>query len=156
MNLVQSSSTTQSPVTVSHGHRLLQVGAGLLLVTSLQGFLIPALASPRIALSAHTLAVFQSLLFLALGLVWPRLRLSTILSRIAWWCLVFSGLSILAAYVMAAFWGAGSETLRFAAAGFHGTPGQEAAIGAAALASAPTGLIALCLVLWGLRVRQSR
>ena len=139
-------------ITPAQGHRLLQLGVGLLLVASVEGFFIPYFAAPRLGLSAHTLAGLQSVLFLALGLVWPRLRLDVTPSRIAWWCLVYSGLAILAAYLMAAFWGAGNETMPLAAGAAHGSWVQETAIKIVAYSSAPTGLVAFSLVLWGLRV----
>src|SRR5262249_26010164 len=127
----------------------------LLLVASAEGFVIPYFAAPRLALSAHTLAGLQSVLFLVLGLVWPRLRLSMTLSRLAWWCLVYSGLAILAAYFAAAWWGAGNETMPLAAGAAHGSAVQEIAIKVVSYSSAPTGLIAFSLVLLGLRLAPS-
>ena len=59
------------------GHRLLQIGVALLLFSSFEGFAIPYLAAPRLALSAHTLSALQAVLLLALGLVWPRLNLGS-------------------------------------------------------------------------------
>jgi hypothetical protein len=50
------------------GRRLLQVGAGLLIFSSLEGFAIPYAAAPRLGLSAHTLSGLQSVLLLALGI----------------------------------------------------------------------------------------
>jgi hydroxylaminobenzene mutase len=88
------------------GQRLLQIGVALLLFSSLEGFVIPDLAAPRLALSAHTLSALQGVLLLAVGLIWPRLALGTRTSRIAFWCLVYSAFAILAAYVIAAAWGA--------------------------------------------------
>jgi hypothetical protein len=41
------------------GHRLLQIGMALVVYSSLDGFAIPHPASPRIALSMHTLSAFQ-------------------------------------------------------------------------------------------------
>jgi hydroxylaminobenzene mutase len=147
--------TTASGAISRQGHRLLQLGVVLLIVASAEGFVIPYFAAPRLGLSAHTLAGLQSVLFLALGLVWPRLRLTMTLSRLACWCLVYSGLAILAAYLMAAWWGAGNETMPLAAGAAHGSAVQEIAIKVVAYSSAPTGLIAFSLVLWGLRREPS-
>jgi (hydroxyamino)benzene mutase len=138
------------------GHRLLQVGVVLLLLCSLEGFAIPYLAAPRLGLSAHTLSALQGVLLLALGLVWPRLRLGTVASRLAFWLLVYSAFAILAAYVLASAWGAGNETMPLAAGTAHGTPVQEAVIKVAAYSSAPTGLASFGLILWGLRVANTR
>jgi hydroxylaminobenzene mutase len=93
-----------------------------------------------------------SVLLLAMGLLWPKLNLGTTASRIAFWFLLYSGLAIDAAYVMAAVWGAGNETMRLAAGAAHGTAVQEAVIMVVAYSSAPTGLISFALILWGLRI----
>ena len=74
------------------GQRLLQMGIALFLYSSLDGFAIPFLASPRIGLSVHTLSALQGSLF------------------------------------------------------------QETFIQVLAYSSAPTGLTAFALILWGLRI----
>jgi hydroxylaminobenzene mutase len=134
-----------------HGHRLLQLGLGLLLFSSLEGFVIPALAAPRLGLSVHTLSALQAVLLLALGCVWPRLTFGATTSRVAFWLLVYSTGAILAAYVLAATWGAGNETMPLAAGRSHGSAFQETMIRGVAYSSAPTGLISFALILWGLR-----
>lgn len=133
-------------------HRLLQVGVALLVFSSLEGFAIPYLAAPRLGLSAHTLSALQGVLLLALGLVWTRLRLGATTSRIAFWSFIYSAFAILAAYVLAAAWGAGNETMPLAAGVAHGSALQEAVIKSVAYSSAPTGLISFGLILWGLRI----
>jgi len=133
------------------GHRLLQVGVALILFSSIEGFAIPNMAASRLGLSAHTLSVLQAVFLLALGLVWPRLNLEPAASRIAFWLLVYSTFAILAAYVLAAIWGAGNETMPMAAGTAHGSAFQETVIRIAAYSSAPTGLVAFVLVLWALR-----
>jgi (hydroxyamino)benzene mutase len=138
------------------GQRLLQVGIALILFASLEGFAIPYLAAPRLGLSVHTLSALQGVLLLALGLVWPRLNLGATTLRIAFWLLNYSAFAILAAYVMASAWGAGSETMRLAAGAAHGTAFQEAVIKGVAYSSAPTGLTSFVLILWGLRITGSQ
>ncbi|MBZ9999709.1 MULTISPECIES: hypothetical protein [unclassified Mesorhizobium] len=137
------------------GHRLLQLGIALLLFSSVEGFAIPYLAAPRLGLSVHTLGALQGVLLLVLGLVWSRLNLGVAMSRIAFWFLIYSALAILAAYVMASLWGAGNETMPLAAGAAHGSAFQEYAIKAIAYSSAPTGLIAFALILWGLRLSDA-
>jgi hydroxylaminobenzene mutase len=138
------------------GHRLLQVGVALFLFTSLEGFAIPYVAAPRLGLSVHTLSALQGVLLLALGLMWPRLNLGATTSGIAFWFLLYSVFAILAAYVMAAVWGAGNETMRLAAGAAHGSAFQEAIIKGVAYSSAPTGLISFALILWGLRIADAQ
>ena len=134
------------------GQRLLQIGVPLLLFLSLEGFAIPHLAAPHLGVSVHKLAALQSVLLLALGLVWPRLNLDAATSRIAFWLLIYAAFAILAAFVMGANWGAGNETMPLAAGPAHGSAFQETVIRVVAYSSAPTGLISFALISWGLRV----
>ena len=132
------------------GQRLLQIGVGLLLFASFEGFVIPHFAAPRLGLSAHTLSALQSVLLLALGLAWTRLNLGDVPARMAFWLLVYSTFAILAAYVLGAFWGAGNETFSMAAGVARGSQMQEAVIKVAAYSSAPTGIVSFALIFWGL------
>jgi len=131
---------------------LLQIGIGLLLFASFEGFAIPYVAAPRLGLSAHTLSGLQSVLLLALGFVWTRLKLSDAGLRVAFWLLVYSTFAILAAYMLGATWGAGNETMPMAAGPAHGSAAQETAIKIVAYSSAPTGIVSFVLILWGLRM----
>ena len=140
------------------GHRLLQVGIVLILYSSIEGFVIPYLGSQRIGLSAHTLSALQGVFLLAQGLMWARLRLGVASSRIAFWCSIYSTLAILTAYTIAAMWGVGTETIKLMGELPHGlargTAFQENVIAIIAYSSAPTGLAAFALILWGLRIRR--
>jgi hypothetical protein len=68
-------------------------------------------------------------LLLVLGLVWPRLAIGLTSARFAFWFLVYSTLAILAAYILAAVWGVGIDTIKLAGElpdGLtRGTPVQE-------------------------------
>lgn len=140
------------------GQRLLQLGMALFLYSSLDGFVIPVLASPRIGLSVHSLSALQGVMILAIGLLWRRLKLSPRAAKVAYWSLIYSALAILAAYTVAAFWGVGIETIRLMGELPHGltqgTPFQETFIKVLAYSSAPTGLTAFVLILWGLRMTE--
>ena len=142
-------------ILVSQGDRLLQVGVALFLFTSFEGFAIPYFASPIVGRSVHTLSALLGLILLAFGLVWPRLRLGVTGSRIAFGFLVYSGLAITAAFFLAAMWGAGQSTMPLSGAPL-GTAVEEAAITAVAYSSAPTGIIAFALILWGLHTPSNR
>jgi hydroxylaminobenzene mutase len=136
--------------------RLLQIGMGLLVYSSLEGFAIPYLGSPRIGLSVHTLSAYQGVLLLTQGFLWTRLNLGVTASWIAFWCSLHGAFAILAAYTVAAVWGVGNETIQLMGElprGLsHGTAFQETFIKVLAYSSAPTGLAWLGLVLWGLRI----
>lgn len=134
------------------GRRLLQVGVALLLFTSFWGFALPHLASPHLGMSVHTLSALVAVLLVALGVAWPSLDLGVTASRVAFWLLIYSALSIISAYILGAVWGAGNETMPMAAGTAHGSPLQEAVIKIVAYSSGPTGIAAFALILWGLRL----
>jgi len=140
------------------GHRLLQIAIVLILYLAVEGFAIPYFGSPRIGLSVHTLGATQAILLLGLGLVWPRLTLGISGSRVAFWCLIYSALAILAAYTFAAVWGVGNETIALMGelphGLHHGSAFQETFIKVLAYSSAPIGLIAFAMILWGLRTSE--
>ena len=138
------------------GHRLLQIGVALFLFTSFEGFAVPYFAAPHLGRSVHTLSAFSGVLLISLGLLWSRLDLGAAGSRIAFWFLIYSGLATIAAFVLAAIWGAGNSIMPLAAGSAHGSDFQEAVIKIVAYSGAPTGIIAFALVLWGLRTLQTR
>ncbi len=141
---------------LSHqGRLLLRIGIGLLLYASFFGFAIPFMGSQRIGLSVHTLSSLQGVMVLALGLLWPKLKLGNATSRIAFWFLIYGTFAILAAYTIAAIWGVGIETIRLMGelphGLYHGSAFQETFIKILSYSSGPPGIISFALVLWGLR-----
>ncbi len=134
------------------GHRLLQIGVALFLLTSFEGFVIPSFAVPRLALSAHSLMALLGVLLIAMGLLWPKLRLGVPASRLAFWLLVYSSLAIVTAYLLGALCGGGNSTMPLAAGTAHGSDSQETIIKIVAYSSAPTGIVSFALILWGLRI----
>ena len=133
------------------GRRLLQLGVALLLFTSFEGFVIPALASPNLGRSVHTLSGFTGVLLLVLGMMWPMLRLGVMAARIAFWFLIYSALATIAGFIVAALWGAGGSIMPIAAQGARGSDFQEMVIQLVIYPAAPTGIAAFALILWGLR-----
>jgi hydroxylaminobenzene mutase len=140
-----------SPAFVAQGHRLLQIGVALFLFTSFEGFAVPYFAVPNLGRSVHTLSAFVAVLFVALGLMWPRLELGTAAARIAFWFLIYSTIAAIAAFVIAGMWGVGSSIILLAAGGARGSDFQEAVIQQVIYPAAPTGIISFALILWGLR-----
>ena len=136
-------------------HRLLQAGVALFLLTSFEGFGIPVFAAPRLGLSANSLMALLGVLLITMGLLWPKLNLGAVASRLAFWLLIYSSFAIVAAYLLGAIWGAGNSTMPLAAGTAHGSDFQEAVIKVVAYSSAPTGIISFALIFWGLRLRDS-
>jgi hypothetical protein len=64
-----------SEIRARQGQHLLQVGVGLFLFTSLEGFAVEYLPFPRLGLSVHTLSVVEGLVLAVLGQLWNRLDL---------------------------------------------------------------------------------
>lgn len=133
------------------GHRLIQLGALLFLLTSLEGLAIPHLPAPMLGRSAHTLAGLSGVVLIALGLVWPRLRLGRQAAAIAFWTLIYSTLATIAIFVLASVWRAGASVIPLAAQGARGTAAQEGVLQAIAYTAGPTALVAFSFILWGLR-----
>jgi hydroxylaminobenzene mutase len=149
-------STDSSNILSRQGHRLIQIGVGFFLFTSLWGFALEYVASAHLGLSVHTLAAMEGVILVALGLVWRRLNLGAKASRTAFWMFVYSSFATVIAYIMAALWGAGNSTMKLAAGTAHGSAFQETTIKIVCYSAAPTVLIALVLILWGLRVGKTQ
>ena len=131
--------------------RLLQLGVGLFLLSLLLGFAIPGLAIPRLGVAAHVNGVVGALFLLALGLLWPQLRLGARAAGLAFWLALYSFFMGALMPLLAGLWGAGGSMLPIAAGAARGSAFQEGVIGAG-LVTAGVGVLALCvLLLLGLR-----
>src|SRR5579884_4174891 len=137
-------------VTSVYGLDLLRIGVALLLLTCVQGFAIPRARIARLALAAHTVGLFMSLVLLALGLLWPTLRFNQTLSAIAFWLLLYSVFGTWLPYVLGSLWGAGGSMLQIAAGAARGSAAQEGTIKVLLMTSALTMIATLALILWGL------
>jgi hydroxylaminobenzene mutase len=140
-----------SEIRARQGQHLLQVGVGLFLFTSLEGFAVEYLPFPRLGLSVHTLSVVEGLVLAVLGQLWNRLDLGAAAARAAFWLFLYSAFATLVPYVLAALWGAGGTTITLAAGAARGTPVEEFAIKVVLYSAAPAAIISLVLILWGLR-----
>jgi (hydroxyamino)benzene mutase len=134
------------------GHRLLQVGMFLFLLSLLAGLAIPTFAVPRLGLSAHLVGIMQALFLMVMGLLWAKLQLSEGWSRAGFWLAVYGAFAPWTANILGAVWSAGNTMLPMAAGQAHGSSLQEGLI-AVGLRTGGASLIALSfVVLWGLRV----
>lgn len=138
------------------GHRLLQVGVALFLFTSFEGFAVEHFKVPRLGLSVHTLSAFSGVFLVTMGLLWPRLNLGSTASWIAFWFTIYSDFATVAAYFLAGVWGAGNSIMPLAAGTAHGSAFQEIVINVILYSAAPTGILSLTLILWGLRSNHSK
>lgn len=137
------------------GHRLLQAGILLFLLGLLTGFVSPFLANPRMGLSSHLEGVMNGLFLVAIGLVWPRLRLSGAVLSVVFWLAIYGTFANWTATLLAAGWGAGLM-MPIAGGGRQGTVTQEAVV-SGLLWSLSFAMVAVCLILlWGLAAEAQR
>jgi hydroxylaminobenzene mutase len=132
-------------------HRLIQIGIALFLAAILLGLVVPYLAVPRLGLSAHLVGMLQGMFLALMGLVWPRLALSSTQSRVAFVLLIYQAFAAPASNLLGAVWGAGNSIVPMAAGAAHGTAVQEAVVSAGLRSAGAALIVALVLVLWGLR-----
>lgn len=142
-------------MTTRRSHRLLQLGVLLFLLGLLTGFAIPMLENPRMGLSSHLEGVLNGMFLVALGLMWPRLRLGSAAAATTYWLALYGTFANWAATLLAAAWGAG-RTMPIAAGAHQGTPTQETVI-MGLLFSLSLAVVAVSgMVLWGLRGAPER
>jgi (hydroxyamino)benzene mutase len=132
-------------------HRLIQWGMALFLLGLLTGFLIPALANPRMGLTSHLEGLMNGTFLVVLGLVWPRLQLGERALRTAFGLAIFAAYTNWATTLAAGVLGAGGSMMPIAAADHEGSRLQEALIAAGLLSLAVAIVVVLGMVLWGLR-----
>lgn len=133
------------------GHRLIQVGVVLFLLALLVGLGVRTFAVPRLALSAHLIAIMQGTFLMVTGLLWPKLRFTRPASRAGYILGIYGCFAAWTANMCGAIWGAGASMVPMAAGAARGNAFQEGAI-KALLVTAAVSLIAFAiLILWGLR-----
>jgi (hydroxyamino)benzene mutase len=138
------------------GHRLVQLGMLLFLIGLITGFGIPAFANPRMGLSSHLEAIMNGFFLVLLGMVWPRLMLSSKTLVVLFWVAIYSTFANWGATLLAAVWGAGEPMMPIAAGGFEGTSLQEFVI-SFLLITLSLGIVATAaMAVWGLRVGAAR
>ncbi len=129
---------------------LLRHGFILILLALAGGLFIPALAVPRLGLSAHTIGVLGGVLLIAIGAVWPQFRLSARQTLAHRWAWLYSSYVNWFACLLGGALGAGKAT-PLASAGYVGAPLVEGAVTALLVSVAVASFIAVGLALWGLR-----
>src|SRR3954470_17139039 len=98
-----------TPLSERLGRRLLRYGIVLFILGLVTGRLVQSLALPRMGLSSHLQGVMNGTFLVALGLVWPHLRLGGALLRAAYWLALAGTYLNWAVTLAAAAWGAGAR-----------------------------------------------
>lgn len=130
---------------------LLRAGIALVLAAALMGLAVSHFTVPRLALSAHLIALLQGIFLVVLGLIWPKLVLTKVQAGIAFGLLTYQAVAAPLSNLFAAAWGAGNSIVPMAAGVAHGSTGQEAIINIGLRSAGAALIVGLLLVLWGLR-----
>ena len=144
---------TMPNTTERQAQRLLLSGAWLFLLGLLVGFVMPALANPRLGLSSHIEGVLNGMLLMLLGLLWPRLVLTGRWRRIAAACSIYGTYANWATMLLAAVLDAGAQ-LTVAAQGRAGSPLAEGLVNAGLVTLSIAMLVAAITLIVGLQRRQ--
>lgn len=133
--------------------RLIWHGLVLFFLGLLTGFVIPAMVSPRLGMSAHVEAILNGMfLILAGGIVWDRLVLSRRIATAVCWLLLYSAYGSWLFCLLAAAFGA-SQMLPIAGAGHHALPWQERLVTAGLGTVGVSITVACAFLLYGFRRR---
>src|SRR3954469_12527469 len=107
----EASATSDASLSERLGRRLLRYGIVLFLLGLVTGRLVQSLALPRMGLASHLQGVMNGTFLVALGLVWPHLRLRALSLRAAYWLALAGSYLNWAVTLGAAAWGAGAATM---------------------------------------------
>lgn len=130
--------------------RLVLLGAVLVMLGLLTGFVSGSLANPRMGLASHLEGLMNGTLLIALGAAWSHVRLPPAQEAWAFRLLAFGTLANWLATLLAAAWGAGGQTMPLTAAGFIAAPWQETVVSVLLIVLSCAMVGAVALVLKGL------
>ncbi|RFF30872.1 hypothetical protein DZC52_06410 [Wenzhouxiangella sediminis] len=139
----------------SMNRSLIRHGFVLILLALVGAFFIPAMALPRLGLSAHTVGVLGGVLLIAVGGVWPAFSLAPRSQALLAFSWPAAGYLNWSGCLLGAVLGAGRAT-PIAAAGTTGPAWAEWLSGAMLLMAAATSLLAVGLSLRGLSPGRAR
>lgn len=129
-------------------HRLIKHGFILIFLALITGFVIPAAEAPRLALSAHTIALMSGILLLAIAGIWHRLVLSERQLKVTYWGWIYSSYANWFAILFGALTGAGRMT-PLAANGMTGTDFSELVVAFLLVSLSLAALVSASLSIWG-------
>lgn len=134
----------------STARRLALLGAILFTLGLLTGWISGTLVNPRMGLSSHLEGLMNGILLLALAGCWGHVRLSPGQER---WCvrlLVFGTFANWFTTLLAAWWGAGENSMPIASAGHRAAWWQEGLVMALLIALSLAMMAGIGLVIKGL------
>lgn len=131
---------------------LFSAGVLLFLLALITGMIFPALANPRMGLSAHLVGLLGGLFLIALGVIWPEKDLPRRLDSVAFYLVVFGTYANLCTTFLAAAF-ATNRLTPLAGSGHLALAWQENLV-TLGLAASSAAMVTVCvLILWGLQRR---
>jgi (hydroxyamino)benzene mutase len=135
---------------MEYRRRLLFHGIALFLIGLFTGLAEQHFTNVRMALAAHLEGVMNGIFLLAVGAVWNEVRLSSLLSRIAYWALLSGTYGNWVVTTTAAILGTAALS-PITSGGQSAAPGQEALVTIGFVLIGLAIILASALLLWGLR-----
>jgi hydroxylaminobenzene mutase len=130
--------------------RLIWHGMVLFLLGLLVGLAEGQVANPRMGLAAHLEGLMNGTFLIALGAIWPFVKLSPTLTTLAFWTVLYATYANLIVTTLAAILGASSMS-PITGAGHSAAPWQEALVTTGFVTVGMAMLVSSGLILWGLR-----
>jgi (hydroxyamino)benzene mutase len=139
-----------SPSSFAYDRALLRLGVVLFLLGLVTGFLVPVLAIPRMGLSSHLEGLFNGIVLIVLGLLWPQLALGVRAKAVTFALAVYAAFANWFATLLSAATGA-AAMMPIAGGGRTAGPEAEAVVAFLLISLSVAMIMAFLLVLWGLR-----
>ncbi len=129
-----------------------RAGFFLILLALATGLAVPSLLNTRMALAAHLGGIMNGLLLIAIGVTWNRLALSHGQARITRVAALGAAYANWGTGCLAAAWGT-SRLTPLSGAGHSGAEWQESVVQALQVALAIAIIVAIAMIVYGLRPR---
>lgn len=136
----------------SRSRVLLALGAFLFLLGLLTGAVVPAVRSARLGLSAHLEGVMNGTFLMVVGAIWHRVHLSSVLSGLCFWLLVYGTFANWFFTLLGAAFGAG-QMMPIAGGGLTAQPWQEVVVGLGLVTLSVAMVVGCSLLVGGLARR---
>jgi (hydroxyamino)benzene mutase len=130
--------------------QLLWHGILVFLLGLIVGFIEQKFANPRMGLAAHLEGLMNGIFLIALGAIWTEIELSARLQATAYWSVLYGAYGNWVITTLAAVFGTAAMT-PITAAGHRGQPWQEHVITFGFASVGIAIVVAVTVILWGLR-----
>lgn len=132
------------------GRRLALLGAILVLLGLLTGFVSGSLVNPRMGLSSHLEGLMNGTMLIALGAVWHHVRLGPRAEGWAFWLLAYGSFANWLATLLGAAWGAGYAMMPIATGVHRAAAWQEGVVSALLISLSFAMVAGIALVIRGM------